>query len=80
MPNINVRKKIESIGKELSKLTEHIANYSGIAPEIARFVDDEMTSISVLAAQVAAMAREVQGDRSAGKVVKDVRRGLGFTY
>jgi len=79
MPNIRVRPALEKISKDLSKLMNHIAEYSGIPSKDALFIDNEATAIAQQAAQLAAAAREVQGDRSADRVVHDVRRALGFT-
>jgi len=80
MPNINVRKKIEEISNELDRLAEHVGTYSGIQLKDATFVDDVATSVAVTATQIAALARAVQGNRSAEHVVRDTRRALGFTH
>jgi glycerol-3-phosphate dehydrogenase len=79
MPNIQIRKKIESISNELNQLAEHVGNYSGIQLKDARFVNNVATSIAETAAQIAALARAVQGNRSAEHLLRDTRRALGFT-
>ena len=79
MANIRVRASIEKISNDLNRLAEHISQYSSIDAKDARFVDNIATDISVTAAQIAAMAREVQGNTSSETLVKKVRKSLGFT-
>ncbi len=79
MPNINVRKKIEKLSDEMDQLLQHVAQYSGISEKDAMFVDNTATALCEGAARLAAEARAVQGDRSADRLEKDVRRALGFT-
>ena len=79
MANIRIRAAIEKISNDLNKVAEQISQYSGIDAKDARFVDNIATDISVTAAQIAAMAREVQGNTSGETLVRKVRKSLGFT-
>lgn len=79
MPNVRVRPALEKISKELTWLMNYLAEHSSISPQDALFVDNVATGIAEQAAQLAAAARDVQGNRSSESVVRDVRRALGFT-
>jgi hypothetical protein len=79
MDNIRVRTAIERLSNEINSLAKHIASYSGIDSKDARFVDNIATDIAVTATQIAAMAREVEGNTSSKTVVTKVRKSLGFT-
>lgn len=79
MPNINVRKKLENVSNQLDQIIEHVIQYSGIPSKDAQFIDNVSTQICEASARLAALARDAQGDRSATRLVTDVRRTLGFT-
>jgi hypothetical protein len=79
MPNIRVRQAIEKISNELNKVGEHIQLHSGIDAKDARFIDNVASDIAQTAAQIAAIAREVQGNTSGETLVRNVRKSLGFT-
>lgn len=77
MPNIRVRPALERISRDLSKLMEHVSEHSGIAEKDIAFVNNEATAIAQQAAQLAAAARTLRGDRSAEEgVVLDIRQAL----
>lgn len=80
MPNMNVRRRLESIGSDLQKVATHVAQYSGIDEREARAIDNLATDIAVVAANLAAEARIKMGDRSASGLVAKIRKALGFTY
>ena len=50
-----------------------------VAQVLVMFVDNMATSIAESAAQIAALARAVQGNHSAEHLVRDTRHALGFT-
>lgn len=80
MPNIRVRAAIEKISNEINRVGQHIVQHSGIDPKDARFIDNVATDIAVTAAQIADLARQVQGSsRVPGSLVTQTRRTFGFT-
>lgn len=79
MANINVKKALDRIQRELSAVYKQIAQYSGIDEKDARQIDNDATLITEIAADIAGAARQVMGNRSGEKLHKDVRRALGFT-
>ena len=77
MPNINVTKKLENIRKELSRLVDHVAEYSGLPSRDAQTIERDATDVATLAAQLAAAAREVLGDpESVGTVLENIRHAI----
>jgi len=80
MSNINVRKRVERISNDIDQLVKHVAQYGGIDKKDAMFVDNIATSIAEQASRLAAVARAVQGDRSAPDLPAKIRKALGFTY
>ena len=62
MPNINVPKKLESIRQDLSRVVNHVAEYSGIKNNEARKIQTTAVEIAVLSFQLASAARSVLGD------------------
>jgi hypothetical protein len=79
MPNLNVLKRLDNICDELTMLTEHVIQHSGIAFKDALAVDNRCSDIAQMAAQIAAVARERQGNHSGATLLRDVRRALGYT-
>ena len=75
MPNINVPKKLENIRTELSKLMDHIAEYSGIPSRHVQSIQRDATDVAILAIQLAAAAREVLGDPEPVSTVLENIRG-----
>jgi len=80
MANINIKKALERISKDLEKTAHHAHLYSGVSAKDAEYIDNMATAIAVQATHLSAMARESQGDRSAKSLVTKVRKALGFTY
>lgn len=77
MPNINVKKRLETIRRELSHVTNHIGEHSGIDPKDARLIEATATEIATLGFQVAALACDVQGNRDPGStVLENLRRAV----
>jgi len=79
MANMNVAKRLEKISNELSEVVKYVVQYHGVDSKEARLVDNIATDIAEQSAALAGLARESQGDRSAGKLRKQVRKALGFT-
>lgn len=79
MANIRIKEALERISTDLDRVAHHAAVYSGVSKEHAMAVDTLATSIAQTAASISAIARATQGDRSADKLVKNVRKSLGFT-
>lgn len=79
MANINVRLSLAKTAKDMTKIKQQIVLYSGIDAKHAREIDDDATAIAELGAEIASLAREAMGNRSAGGLRKNVRRALGFT-
>ena len=80
MPNIRVKQALERISTELDRIGAHIVMYSGIDPDEARLIDNIATNIATTGAQIAGIARQVQGSNETPQgLVKKTRRALGFT-
>lgn len=79
MANINVKKRLEAISNDLDAVLKHVSQYSGVDANEALFIDNLATSIAESASMLAAAARSVRGDKSAGKLTKGVRKALGFS-
>jgi len=77
--NINVKKALERIRREINQVGKHIQFHSGVDKRDANLVDDAATDIAVTAAQIAEIARQAAGQRETG-LVKRTRKTLGFTY
>lgn len=80
MANVNVRKRLERISRDLEVVGKQVTMYSGISVKDARYIDTLATGIAEQAAMVAEKARLTQGDLSARMLVLNVRKALGFTY
>jgi hypothetical protein len=80
MANIRVKQALDRIGRDMRRVREFIQYHHGVPREDALLTDNEATAIAVEAAAISAMARHAMGNRSAGKVVKRVRKALGYTY
>jgi hypothetical protein len=77
MPNINVKKKLESIRTELSRVADHVGEHSGIDLRDARLVEATATEIATLGFQIAALACDVQGNTDAtSTVMENLRRAV----
>ena len=79
MANINVRLSLAKTAKDMGKIKEQIVSYSGIDEKHAREIDNDATAIAEMGAEIASLARQAMGNRSAGGLRKGVRRALGFT-
>jgi hypothetical protein len=78
MPNINVKRRLENVEKEMTKVLEAVVYHSGVPAKDAFLVDRMATGIAELATAVAAAAREAAGNSSADSVLKNVRKALGY--
>jgi hypothetical protein len=78
MPNIRVKQALERLDTEINAVGKHILNHSGIDPKDAMLIDKLATDIAETAAQIAELAKQVQGQRNP-RTLKKVRRALGFT-
>lgn len=77
MANMNVPKKLDSIRRELSKLVNHVAEYSGIPSRNVQTIERDATDVATLAAQLAIAAREVLGDpESVGTILENIRQAV----
>ena len=79
MANVNVPAALARASADLEKALKQISMYSGVSAAQAMLIDNEATSIAVMAARIAAEARATRGDRSASRLVRAVRKALGFT-
>jgi hypothetical protein len=79
MANVNVKQRLDRIGRELDTVAKHISMYSGITKADAMLIDNMATAIAEGAARIAREARLAMGNRSADRVVPNVRKALGFT-
>jgi hypothetical protein len=79
MANIRVKAALARIETELQRVYEQIAQYSGIDKSEAVIIDNTATSISSMAADIAGLARQVEGNTSGTRLHKQVRKALGFT-
>jgi len=77
--NIRILPALHKIGVLLELVRVQALHYSGVSKKDAVLVDNDATKICEMAAEIAAAARLAQGDRSASRLVKDVRRALGYT-
>ena len=75
MPNINVPKKLESIRRDLSRVADHVGEYSGISTRKAEEVEMTATEIAELGVQLAALARAELGDPNPVDTVIEKLRG-----
>lgn len=80
MPNIRIKSRLETLADELQTVLQHVIQHSGVSPKDAMAVDNRCCEIAEMAARIAAVARETQGNRTADTVVRDVRRALGYTH
>lgn len=79
MANINAKKRLDSLLKEIEQVGKHIALYSGVDQKDAEQIDRDATAICESAAAIAQIAREKIGYTNAKTLVKRVRKALGFT-
>ena len=79
MANLNVKKRLESISNDLLKVAEHVTNHSGIDRAQAMLIENMATDIVLQAVCIIAHARTAYGVKNAQKVIKAVRKALGFT-
>lgn len=79
MANVNVPAALARASADLEKTLKQISMYTGVSAAQAVLIDNEATSIAVMAARIAAEARAARGDRSASRLVRAVRKALGFT-
>ena len=80
MGNMNVRARLDRISKDLTAVVKYIEQYHGVSRDEAVMTDNDATNIAEQAARICQAARLATGDRSATKVVRAVRKALGFTY
>jgi hypothetical protein len=80
MSNMNVLKRLDRIETELSAVRHYISIYHGVPASEATHVDRRAERIIETAAEIAVMAREAMGNRSAKSLVTKIRKALGFTY
>lgn len=79
MTNPRLKQQLERISNDLGHLLKHVVQYSGIAEGDAVFVDNLASEIAETAARIGAEARRELGDRTTGRLVKNVRKSLGYT-
>lgn len=79
MANINIEAAINRADADLQKALGQIP-HSGISARDALRISNTAAGIAIMAARIDAEARAVMGDRSAGSLVKKIRKALGFTY
>jgi hypothetical protein len=79
MANINVKQRLERLSRDMDALVKHVVQYSGVDKKDAFLIDNMATDLAAQAARLAGEARAAAGDRSAMKLVKQVRKALGFT-
>ena len=78
MPNINVSKKLENILSELSRLMNHVSEYSGIPSRKVQTIQRDATDVAILAVQLAAAALETLGvPDPAATVLEKIRQSVG---
>ena len=86
MANINVKKQIESIDKQMGKVKYHVLQYSGVPQASASIIGNTATDIAAEAAFVAGVASatimgatpydaELHGHKAARKV-RTALRGI----
>jgi Asp-tRNA(Asn)/Glu-tRNA(Gln) amidotransferase C subunit len=80
MANMNVRKRLEKIEREMREIIMYVEQYHGVPKEEARQVDNEASNICQQAARLCTTARIAMGDKSAPKLAQHVRKALGYTY
>ena len=79
MAHIRIVPALDRARDELRAAYKQLKQYSGIEASKAMEVDNIATEICDLASDIAGLARQVQGDRSAKNLNRDVRKALGFT-
>ena len=79
MPNINVRLRLEDIANNLDKVVEHIVQYSGIQARDALAIENLSARIAERATRIFAASQEAQGHPSPDRIVRGVRKALGYT-
>jgi hypothetical protein len=79
MANPNVKKQIDKIDDELQVLLKHVNQYSGISEKDAFYIDTRCSNIAQSAARIGAIARQARGDKTSKKLVRSVRKALGYT-
>jgi hypothetical protein len=79
MANVNVDAALDRAYKDLLKALQQIKMYSGINKKKALMTDNTASQIAQLAVAICVEAREVMGDKSAGRLLRDVRKALGYT-
>jgi len=79
MANMNVRKRLEKIEREMREIILYVEQYHGVPKEEAHQVDNEASVICQQAARLASTARKSMGISDASKLVKQVRKALGYT-
>lgn len=81
MANIQVKRQLTRIERELSRVAKHAANHSGITPTEAFGIGTTCMQIIETAAMLMGEAREVQGRKGAQKrLTKRIRKALGYVY
>ena len=80
MSNMNVKKRLDYIQRNLAAVHAYVAQHGGIsaADASAMAIDTIASTIAEDAAHVAARARLVRGDRSGVTLVRNIRKALGF--
>ena len=79
--NIQVKRALARIEKDMQKIATHVANHLGIGATEAYQVATSCTGIAELAAMVAGEARETLGRKGAKpRLVRKVRAAFGYMY
>jgi hypothetical protein len=78
MANIRYKARLERLRAELAHIAHNFRLYG--TERLADAVDHEATYIAEEAAKLAADARALRGDSTARRLVRAVRKALGFTY
>jgi hypothetical protein len=79
MANMNVRKRLEKIEREMREIILFVEQYHGVPKEEAHQVDNEASNICQQAARLCTAARVTMGDKSAPRLGRAVRKALGYT-
>jgi hypothetical protein len=80
MAKLTIRKRLEKLSEELASMGVYIRDHESDLQEDASQIDNLATGISQQGAALAAVARKVQGHRGTERLVKQVRKALGFSY
>lgn len=71
MANINVSKRLSNLRRDLSKLLNHVVEYSGLPSRDVQTIERDATDLATLAVQLASAARQYTGDPNPTRTILD---------